>query len=315
MTGPGEPQRGCLDAQIAGVRRFNRIYTQHLGLLDRRVLRSDYALLEARLLVELEERPDQTLIDLCHRFGIDRGHASRTLNGLVSRSLLDKREDPEDRRRQRLRLTHAGRTAVRGLHEVANRHVADTLADLNALEREQFISAVTRLGSRLEPRDRPCVRVRERRAGDLGLVLYRHGRLYAEEYGLDLSFEAFVLETMVPFARDPEAVRGRLWVLEHDGVPAGAVALVEASPDCGQLRWLYVEPTARGTGSGQRLVETVIAEARQRGYLRLTLKTASIVKQARALYRKLGFRQTGAEGPGPHWGRPNVIRESWELAL
>ena len=52
---------------------------------------------------------------------------------------------------------------------------------------------------------------------------------------------------------------------------------------------LIVLPSHRGRGIATALVEFIIAEARRRGVLRLTLLTDMQNQRAQALYRKLGF--------------------------
>ena len=56
---------------------------------------------------------------------------------------------------------------------------------------------------------------------------------------------------------------------------------------------VYVDPEAQGQGIGRRLLEHLIAEARRRGYARLSLETGSgpAFEPALELYRKYGFTE------------------------
>ena len=47
---------------------------------------------------------------------------------------------------------------------------------------------------------------------------------------------------------------------------------------------------ARGQGWGRRMLDHALAEARRLGFARMTLETATPLKEAIALYEKYGFR-------------------------
>ncbi len=95
------------------------------------------------------------------------------------------------------------------------------------------------------------------------------------------------------------------WTAWRDGVLAGFVALKELDPAHGELKSMRAAPAARGTGVGRALLDHVIAEARRRGYARLSLETgtAELHAPAVALYRRAGFAPCGAFAdyqPSPH---------------
>lgn len=56
-----------------------------------------------------------------------------------------------------------------------------------------------------------------------------------------------------------------------------------------ELRKMYIEPGYRGQGWGGRLLEQMIREARSRGFRRIRLETAAVLKTAIALYQRHGF--------------------------
>lgn len=148
--------------------------------------------------------------------------------------------------------------------------------------------------------------------GDLGAVVSLHGILYAEEYGFDATFEAYVAGPLAEFVRNGSD-RERLWIAEQNGRPVGCVAIVAAAPEIAQLRWYLVDPSARGCGLGKRLLNEAVAFCKDQGYRRIILWTVSALSAAAHLYRSAGFRKV-EEKPGKMWG-VEVVEEKYELDL
>jgi GNAT superfamily N-acetyltransferase len=134
--------------------------------------------------------------------------------------------------------------------------------------------------------------------GDLGMVIHLHGVLYAREYGLDTSFEAYVAKPLAEFACGGQ---GRLWVAARGEEVVGSIAIVDAEPGVGQLRWFLLRPEVRGSGLGRRLLEGAIAYSRERGLGRLFLWSFTDLGTALALYRHAGFTLTLTR-TGHVWG-------------
>ncbi len=150
------------------------------------------------------------------------------------------------------------------------------------------------------------------RPGDIGEIVRLHGVLYAREYGFDRTFEAYVAEPLARFAISASA-RERLWIAERDGAIVGCVAIVAASPQVAQLRWFLVDPTARGSGLGTRLLDEAIAFSRACGYGSILLWTVGALAAAARLYRAKGFART-EEKPLRQWG-VDVVEEKYERKL
>jgi GNAT superfamily N-acetyltransferase len=143
-------------------------------------------------------------------------------------------------------------------------------------------------------------------------VIYLHGTLYAEEYGWDYTFEAYVAGPLVEFAQSQNE-RERIWIVEQAGRVAGSIAIVEASPEQAQLRWFLLHPGLRGHGIGRILIEEAIRFCRARGYASVFLWTVSALTVAAKLYQSVGFRLT-EEMTGELWGAM-VTEQRYDLTL
>ena len=92
---------------VAIVRRFNRSYTQRIGVLEDSFLGMGMPVGPARLLFEIGAAP-ATVQALRERLGLDSGYLSRLLRRLEKEGLVRVTTDPGDRRRRQVRLTAAG---------------------------------------------------------------------------------------------------------------------------------------------------------------------------------------------------------------
>ena len=82
---------------------------------------------------------------------------------------------------------------------------------------------------------------------------------------------------------------GRLYVAEVDGESAGVGGLKLLSPTVGEVKRMFVRPTARGLGVGRLIVQQLIDDARALGCETIYLESASFMHPAHALYRSVGF--------------------------
>ncbi|MBM4029701.1 MAG: GNAT family N-acetyltransferase [Planctomycetes bacterium] len=84
---------------------------------------------------------------------------------------------------------------------------------------------------------------------------------------------------------------GVFYVLEtEDGAIIGSYGLYPMQPGMCELRKMYLRRDYRGRGYGRQMLEEALAQARQLGLGRITLETASVLKEAIRLYESYGFR-------------------------
>lgn len=157
------------------------------------------------------------------------------------------------------------------------------------------------------------IRLRRHRPGDIGWITHRQAILYFEEFGWNEAYEALIARIMADFIDDHDPKRERCWVAERDGEIIGSVFCVRKTASIARLRLLYVEPSARGTGLGTRLVRECIRFARRVGYRKLTLWTNNVLLAARRIYEREGFVLV-AEEKHRAFGKA-LVGQTWELDL
>jgi GNAT superfamily N-acetyltransferase len=152
-------------------------------------------------------------------------------------------------------------------------------------------------------------------AGDVNELVRVNGEVFEREYALSPAFAGDMAVQMAELRRSgwPGGPGEGLWMAELDGTVVGGVTLRDLGGGLARLGHLALQPEARGSRAGRRLVETVIEAAAAAGYDLLDLMTFSALTEARQLYRRTGFEMTSSEHT-VRWGR-EMDWERWELAL
>ncbi len=208
-----------LEGQIAAVRGFSRFYTRKLGIIEPKLLDSPWTLQEARIIYEIADRQSCTATDLVRALGLDAGFVSRTLQALRRRQIVARKPSRTDRRVTELALTAKGRAAFAELDSRSHGTVAALLGKLDAGGRAAVVDAMTTIEHTLEPPAQPSAGflLRSHRPGDIGWIVSRHGAVYAQEYGWDISFEALAAEIGAQFIRSYDPSREHCWIARQAG--------------------------------------------------------------------------------------------------
>lgn len=302
---------------IALVRRFNREWTQRIGVLDEQVLDSPFSLTEARVLYELANRADPSAAAIAKDLRLDAGYLSRILRRFVRDGLLSRRASPVDARRARLALTAKGRRAFGRIDRRQVEVIEGLLAPLPPTARAGLTGAMASIlehvGAPPATAGDAAFAIREAHVGDLGWITWRHGVVYAAEYGWDVRFEALCARIVADFVEHFDASGERCWIAERGEANVGSIMLVRRSATVAKLRLLLVEPSARGLGIGRALVRTCLDFARACGYERVTLFTVDVLQSARRIYEAEGFRRVHRE-PNREFGE-GLTAETYEVEL
>jgi ribosomal protein S18 acetylase RimI-like enzyme len=130
-----------------------------------------------------------------------------------------------------------------------------------------------------------------RTAADLAAVALLF-RAYAASLPVGLGYQDFDGELAGLPGKYASPAGELLLACDAAGAPLGCVALRPLAPAgvC-EMKRLYLDPAARGSGLGRALASQVIETARRLGYRELRLDTLPSMGAAQALYADMGFTE------------------------
>jgi DNA-binding MarR family transcriptional regulator/predicted GNAT family N-acyltransferase len=281
---------------VAVVRRFNRSYTQRIGVLEDSFLGLGMPLGPARLLFEIGAAPltaqaSLTTQALRECLGIDSGYLSRLLRRLEADGLVRVSPDPEDRRRRLVTLTGPGRERWRELERRSDDQARLIVDPLTERQRARLVRALREADLLVR-----AATVSFAPAGlDSPVARDVVGRYFAEigrRFGFDPAGEA---------EKDGQLLippTGVFVVAVSDGEPVACGGLHTISPLAGpprvaELKRMWVHDDWRGAGLGSRLLRHLEDQARALGHDVLRLDTNAALTEAISMYQRAGYRAIG----------------------
>jgi DNA-binding MarR family transcriptional regulator/N-acetylglutamate synthase-like GNAT family acetyltransferase len=285
-------------AQVQQVRRFNRVVTQRVGALEESYLRRGRPLGEARLIFEIGANGAEIRV-LRDRLGLDSGYLSRLLRSLEAQGLVRVGGNNRDRRSREARLTAKGHAELAAYDELSDALAQSMLTLLSSKECARLVAAMAEIeylfaASAIEIAIEPPSSADARRC----LAEYFKELAQRFEAGFDpAKSNPANVDDMTPPA-------GCFVVARLARRPVGCGALKRKSKTIGEIKRMWTAPDARGRGVARRVLERLEAEARGLGLRKLRLETNRTLKEAQALYRKLGYEEVAAFNDEPyahHW--------------
>lgn len=272
------------------LRRFNRTYTQRIGVLDESFLGTGRPLAVSRLLFEVGRSPAVSVRALRDRLDLDSGHLSRLLRRLEAEGLVATEPDPDDRRRRVVRLTPAGEAAYDDLERRSEERAAGLVAPLTPRQQERLAEAlrtadllVRAATVRLDevPTDHPLAREATRR--------------YVAE--LDARFpDGF--DPGGPDAREPGAT---YVIATSDGEPVAYGGIRPVLDDeTAEIKRMWVHADWRGAGLGARMLRHLESLAAAQGHRRVVLDTNGTLREAIAMYERSGYARVERYNDNPY---------------
>lgn len=306
--------------RITRVREFSRFYTRKAGVLNEMLLDSNFGLTEARVMYELNNRTMPTAKELATDLDLDPAYISRLLKKIEKMGVIERRPSPHDGRQQMIMLTEKGRQEAQMLENRSMKLFGKMIGELSEKDQHALLDAMDRITNLLDreqktpdEQDATSFTLRLHRPGDLGWIVSAHGRIYAEEFGWDDSFEALVASIASDFLKNYKEGREFCWIAEKDGETIGSAVVVEEDQKTAKLRLVIVDPKARGLKAGLKLVEQCMISAKEAGYEQMSLWTNANLTAAINIYKKLGFKMIEEE-PHHSFGH-DLVGQYWKRSL
>jgi len=113
------------------------------------------------ILLVLDDGSHETQGSIADALGYDRGQLVGLLDELEEHRLVERRRDPDDRRRHIVRMTPDGTRTLRKLRALARRNEDAFLEPLSERQRADLLEILQRLAEMHDPRCAPYVPPRE----------------------------------------------------------------------------------------------------------------------------------------------------------
>lgn len=97
-------------------------------------------------------------------------------------------------------------------------------------------------------------------------------------------------------------------VIEQGSKIVATFALSPLSDECAELRKMYATKKVRGKGLGKWMVKYIIQIAKENGFNEIELETASSLREAIILYKKMGFIEKQFENKTPRCDKAFTIK-------
>lgn len=137
---------------LTEMRRFNRFYTNILGVLDKHILGTGYSFAEARVIIEIGIQGESIANNLVDTLTIDRSYMSRIVSKLTREGLLMKVDSAADSRVSLIRLTEKGQELYGQLNERSDQQIVKLMQGLDEEEIREVYASMMNIQDKLNKR-------------------------------------------------------------------------------------------------------------------------------------------------------------------
>jgi DNA-binding MarR family transcriptional regulator/RimJ/RimL family protein N-acetyltransferase len=276
------------------LRRFNRAWSQRVGLLEESYLGQGRSLGASRLLFEMGAS-GAGVLELRRRLGLDSGYLSRLLRTLENDGLVTVRADPQDARRRVAVPTPKGRRAIGRLERRSEERAHDLVAPLGPSQRQRLDEALATAEQLIRAATCTIERVPVAGPEAVGAVT----RYFAElQERFTDGFDPRDAATSDVAGMSPPEGCFLVARVDEDVVACGGVQ--RHSARVGEVKRMWVDPDWRGCGLGVRMLEALEDAAHGLGYGEVYLDTNATLVEAIAMYERSGYRTIERYNDNPY---------------
>jgi DNA-binding MarR family transcriptional regulator len=105
---------------------------------------------QCHTLLEIEENSEISVTDLARNLSLDKSTVSRTVEGLVNISMVDRITPRENRRLALVNLTDSGKEACTSINDSNDSYVLRVLHNFDDEEREEFLRLCQKLTTNMK---------------------------------------------------------------------------------------------------------------------------------------------------------------------
>ena len=120
------------------------------------MIHAAHGLPQAHALLQIEDSPGTSLIELSAALGLDKSTMSRTVDGLVRNGLVERARDESDRRLVRLTLTGSGEATCDAINRLGDRVVGQTFELIPGEKHGEIVECLRLLIEASEIADQEC---------------------------------------------------------------------------------------------------------------------------------------------------------------
>lgn len=135
---------------IEEVRAFNRVYTVFMGILNKSYLKSDFSLVETRVMHAAINKDGIMPSEIVTMLNIDKSYLSRIISSLEKRKVITKTKSSKDGRSIRLSITEYGRKKFEKLNQASDIQVEGLLSQLNPNDCQRLVVHMSEIRAILE---------------------------------------------------------------------------------------------------------------------------------------------------------------------